>query len=91
MLPLYPLFPCRQAASAHRGFSRRVPDVLRHTFAGYHAAWFRDLSLLRTRYISPIPPEKQRDFGKATSVFQQIRGRFTPCAAVHSAAMRQTA
>lgn len=50
------------------GFSRWVPDVLRHTFASYHAAHFRnlpalqlemghrDLSLLRTRYISPVPP-----------------------------------
>lgn len=50
------------------GFSHWVPDVLRHTFASYHAAHYRDLpalqlemghrdlSLLRTRYISPVPP-----------------------------------
>lgn len=49
------------------GFSHWVPDVLRHTFASYHAAHYRDLpalqlemghrdlSLLRTRYISPVP------------------------------------
>ena len=47
------------------GFSRWVPDVCRHTFASYHAAFFRDLpglqlemghrdcSLLRSRYVSP--------------------------------------
>ena len=46
------------------GFSARVPDVLRHTFASYHLLYFRsysrlqyetghrDSSLLRTRYIS---------------------------------------
>ncbi len=46
------------------GFTRWVPDVLRHTFASYHAAHFRDLpalqlemghrdcSLLRSRYVS---------------------------------------
>lgn len=56
------------------GFSRWVPDVLRHTFASYHAAHFRnlpslqlemghrDLSLLRTRYISPIPPREAAGF-----------------------------
>lgn len=56
------------------GFSRWVPDVLRHTFASYHAAHFRnlpalqlemghrDLSLLRTRYISPVPPQEAAGF-----------------------------
>ncbi len=46
------------------GFTRWVPDVLRHTFASYHAAHFRNLpalqlemghrdsSLLRSRYVS---------------------------------------
>ncbi len=46
------------------GFTRWVPDVLRHTFASFHAAHFRNLpglqlemghrdsSLLRTRYVS---------------------------------------
>lgn len=58
------------------GFTRWVPDVLRHTFASYHAARFRnlpalqlemghrDLSLLRTRYISPIPPRAAAGFWK---------------------------
>ncbi len=58
------------------GFSHWVPDVLRHTFASYHAAHFRnlpalqlemghrDLSLLRTRYISPIPPLAAAGFWK---------------------------
>ncbi len=48
------------------GFDHWQSDVLRHTFASYHAAFFRDLgalqlemghrdsSLLRTRYVSPI-------------------------------------
>lgn len=47
------------------GFTRWVPDVCRHTFATYHAAYFRnlpelqlemghrDVSLLRSRYMSP--------------------------------------
>lgn len=46
------------------GFRHWVPDVLRHTFASYHAAYFhnfaelqlemghRDASLLRTRYVN---------------------------------------
>lgn len=48
------------------GFKQWVPDILRHTFASYHAAYFRnmaelqqemghrDISLLRSRYISPV-------------------------------------
>lgn len=48
------------------GFSRWVPDVCRHTFASYHAAFFRnlaalqlemghrDLGLLRSRYMVPV-------------------------------------
>ena len=51
----------RQAA----GFTHWVPDVCRHTFASYHATYYRNLpalqlemghrdsSLLRTRYITP--------------------------------------
>lgn len=47
------------------GFTRWVPDVCRHTFASYHAAFFRNLpglqlemghrdcSLLRSRYVAP--------------------------------------
>ncbi len=54
----------RRAAGFRRG--AWVPDVCRHTFASYHAAYFRnlaqlqlemghrDLSLLRTRYICPL-------------------------------------
>lgn len=49
-------------------FTHWQADVCRHTFASYHAARFRDLpalqlemghrdlSLLRTRYLSPVPP-----------------------------------
>lgn len=52
----------RQAA----GFSHWIPDICRHTFASYHAAYFRNLpalqlemghrdtSLLRTRYMVPV-------------------------------------
>lgn len=48
------------------GFERWVPDVCRHTFASYHAAYYRDmpmlqlemghrdLSLLRSRYVVPV-------------------------------------
>ncbi len=48
------------------GFSQWSPDVCRHTFASYHAAYYgdmnrlqiemghRDLNLLHTRYVSPI-------------------------------------
>ncbi|MGN0828808.1 MAG: tyrosine-type recombinase/integrase [Akkermansia sp.] len=48
------------------GFARWVPDVLRHTFASYHAVYFRDyallqqemghrdVSLLRTRYVHTV-------------------------------------
>lgn len=51
-----------------------LPDVCRHTFASYHAAYFknlpelqwemghRDCSLLRTRYISPIGGRKAKLF-----------------------------
>lgn len=47
------------------GFKRWIPDVCRHTFASYHAAYFRnlpelqlemghrDMSLLRSRYLAP--------------------------------------
>ncbi len=51
-----------------------IPDVCRHTFASYHAAYFRkleslqmemghrDLSLLRNRYMVPILPEAARSY-----------------------------
>lgn len=58
------------------GFTRWVPDVCRHTFASYHAAYFRNLpelqwemghrdaTLLRSRYISPIGQTEARKFWK---------------------------
>lgn len=48
------------------GFRNWIPDICRHTFASYHAAYFKDLStlqlemghrdltLLRTRYMTPV-------------------------------------
>ncbi len=56
------------------GFEKWIPDVCRHTFASYHAAYFRNLPelqlemghrdsrLLLSRYTSPVP-------GKAASCF----------------------
>lgn len=63
----------RQAA----GFTHWVPDVCRHTFASYHAAYFRNLpelqlemghrdcELLRTRYMSPMLKNEARRFWQA--------------------------
>ena len=63
----------RQAA----GFTQWVPDVCRHTFASYHATYYRDLpalqlemghrdcSLLRTRYISPTHQRAAAQFWQA--------------------------
>lgn len=60
----------RQAA----GFAHWVPDVCRHTFASYHASYFRNLpelqlemghrdcTLLRTRYMSPMLRKEARRF-----------------------------
>lgn len=51
------------------GFTHWAPDTLRHTFASYHAAWFRNLpalqlemghrdsSLLQMRYIGLLPDD----------------------------------
>lgn len=59
------------------GFTHWVPDVCRHTFASYHAAYFRNLpelqlemghrdcNLLRTRYMSPTNREEARLFWKS--------------------------
>lgn len=59
------------------GFTHWVPDVCRHTFASYHAAYFRNLpelqlemghrdcNLLLTRYMSPINREEARLFWKS--------------------------
>lgn len=56
------------------GFTRWSADVCRHTFASYHAAYFRDLAalqsemghmnlhLLRSRYVSPIRSSEARLF-----------------------------
>lgn len=56
------------------GFAAWVPDICRHTFASYHAAYFRnlpalqlemghgDLTLLRTRYMSPATASVARQF-----------------------------
>lgn len=65
-----------QALRRAAGFRRRswVPDVCRHTFASYHAAknkdlpqlqlimGHRDLSLLRSRYVSPVSQRDSRQF-----------------------------
>ncbi len=59
---------CRRWRALRRaaGFTRWVPDVLRHTFASYHVRHFQDLptlqlemghrdtDLLLTRYINPV-------------------------------------
>ena len=59
-----------QALRRAAGFTHWQPDVCRHTFASYHAAYFRDLGalqlemghrssdLLRTRYLN-LPEVKQ--------------------------------
>lgn len=58
------------------GFRHWVPDVCRHTFATYHAAYFRnlpelqlemghrDVSLLRSRYIAPALQKTAAEFWK---------------------------
>lgn len=56
------------------GLTQWRADACRHTFASYHAAYFRDmpalqwemghrsLQLLRTRYISPLPRRQAKAF-----------------------------
>lgn len=56
------------------GFRKWTPDICRHTFASYHAAFFKDLPalqlemghrdtmLLRTRYVSPACRNDARRF-----------------------------
>ena len=56
------------------GFSRWVPDTCRHTFASYHASYFRNLpalqlemghhnlDLLRSRYMAPTLTSAARQF-----------------------------
>lgn len=72
--------PCWQqrwrALRRAAGFTRWVPDVCRHTFASYHAAFFsnlpqlqlemghRDVALLRTRYMSPTLRKEAKRFWK---------------------------
>lgn len=60
------------------GFTHWVPDVCRHTFASYHAAFFRDLgrlqmemghrdsSLLRCRYVTPVLQREAASFWAAS-------------------------
>lgn len=66
-----------QALRRAAGFTRWVPDVCRHTFATYHAAYFRnlpelqlemghrDVSLLRSRYMAPALRKAAREFWSA--------------------------
>ena len=63
------------------GFATWRADVLRHTFATYHAQFFRDypalqvemghrdLSMLRSRYVNSVPGSRQdaREFWRAMS------------------------
>mgnify|MGYP003291701349 FL=1 len=63
-----------QALRRAAGFTRWVPDVCRHTFATYHAAYFRnlpelqlemghrDVSLLRSRYMAPALRKSAKEF-----------------------------
>ena len=67
----------RKAAGFRRG--SWVPDVCRHTFATYHAVahkdlpqlqmimGHRDVSLLRTRYVSPVSQRVSRQFWGAAN------------------------
>lgn len=65
----------RWRALRHKaGFTHWIPDACRHTFATYHAAYFRnlsalqlemghsDLDLLRTRYMRPATASAARQF-----------------------------
>lgn len=66
-------------AAGYRG-NKWVPDVCRHTFASYHAAFFRNLpelqlemghrdaSLLMTRYIAPALKKDAAAFWQAAGV-----------------------
>ncbi len=63
-----------QALRRAAGFTHWVPDVCRHTFATYHAAYFRnlpelqlemghrDVSLLRSRYMAPALRKSAKEF-----------------------------
>ncbi len=69
-----------QALRRAAGFTHWVPDVCRHTFATYHAAHFRnlpelqlemghrDLTLLRTRYMSPAQRLEAGKFWKSANI-----------------------
>ena len=69
-------------AAGYRGKSW-VPDVCRHTFASYHAAYFRNLaalqlemghrdaSLLMTRYMAPALRKDAAAFGKGAGVLME--------------------
>ena len=71
----------RRAAGFRHG--SWVPDVCRHSFASYHAAHFknlpalqlemghRDLTLLRTRYVSPIGAHESSLFWDEKTTLQR--------------------
>ena len=63
-----------RALRLQAGFTHWVPDICRHTFATYHASYYRnlsdlqmemghcDLSLLRSRYMRPARASEARRF-----------------------------
>ncbi len=69
----------RRAAGFH-GKKRWVPDVCRHTFASYHAVYFRNLAelqlemghrnttLLMTRYLAPVLKKDAIAFWKSAGI-----------------------
>ena len=69
-------------AAGYRG-NKWVPDVCRHTFASYHAAYFRNLpelqlemghrdaSLLMTRYMAPALKKDAAAFWKGAGVLME--------------------
>lgn len=69
-------------AAGYRG-NKWVPDVCRHTFASYHAAFFRNLpelqlemghrdaSLLMTRYMAPALKKDAAAFWKGAGVLME--------------------
>ena len=72
-----------QALRRAAGFCHWVPDVCRHTFASYHAAYFcnlpelqlemghRDASLLMTRYMAPALKKDAAAFWKEAGCLKE--------------------
>lgn len=68
-----------RALRKEAGFHHWIPDSCRHTFASYHAAYFKDLgmlqlemghrnlTLLRTRYMSPVSARQAKRFWQQTT------------------------